>query len=273
MGVCRVERPSWIPAGVDVTVPNAARMYDYALGGFHNFAVDRETADRIEQISPGAKVNAHANRAFVRRAIHWLLEQEIRQFLDIGSGIPTTGNVHEIVHAQFPDARVMYVDIDPVAVAHSKEILSNVAHARILQADLTRPAEILYHPEVLDLLDFSQPVAVLLNAVLHFVPDAADPEGILALIHESVVRGSHITVSHGVPVEDADFPERQDSIRDMYRRTPTALYFRTPEQVRKLLAGWDIVEPGIVSVADWRPEPDGPQKPALGLVAAVGGKP
>jgi hypothetical protein len=268
-----VERPSWIPNGVDVTVPNAARMYDYALGGFHNFAVDRETADRIEQIIPGAKLNAHTNRAFVRRAVRWLLEQGIRQFLDIGSGIPTMGNVHEIAHSATPDARVLYVDIDPVAVAHSKEILADSAHARVVQADLARPDDIMYHPDVLDFLDFSQPVAVLLNAVLHFVPDAADPKGILALIHETVVSGSYITVSHGTPTPEADFTEQKDSLRSMYRRTPTELFLRTPEQLRELLAGWDILEPGIVSVADWRPEPGEPQKPAIGILAAVGRKP
>jgi len=125
-----VERPNWIPDGVDVTVPNAARMYDYTLGGFHNFVADREIADRIEQMIPGAKLNAHANRAFVRRVVRWLLGQEIRQFLDIGSGIPTMGNVHEIAHSAAPDARVLYVDIDPVAVAHSKKILANSESAR-----------------------------------------------------------------------------------------------------------------------------------------------
>jgi len=269
----RVEQPNWIPSGVDVTVPSAARMYDYALGGFHNFAVDRETADRIERIVPGSKLNAHANRAFVRRAVRWLFGQEIRQFLDVGSGIPTMGNVHEIAHSTAPEARVLYVDIDPVTVAHSKKILENVANTRVVQADLTRPAEILYHPEVLDLLDFSQPVAVLLNAVLHFVPDAADPEGILTLIREAVVRGSYITVTHGIPILEADFPERQDGIRNAYRRTPTALYFRRPEHIRKLLFEWDIVEPGIVPVAEWHPELDGPQKPVIGMVAAVGRKP
>jgi S-adenosyl methyltransferase len=262
-----VERPSWIPDGVDVTVPNAARMYDYALGGFHNFAVDRETADQIEQMIPGAKLNAHTNRAFVRRAVRWLLGQEIRQFLDIGSGIPTMGNVHEIAHSVTPDARVLYVDIDPVAVAHSKKILADITYARVVQADLTHPVDILDHPEVLDFLDFSQPMAVLLNAVLHFVPDTADPEGILALIHEAVVSGSYICVTHGNPIPEAD------SLRTMYRRTPTALFLRPPERVRELLAGWDIVEPGVVPVADWRPEPGEPQNPTIGMVAAVGRKP
>jgi len=268
-----VERPNWIPDGVDVTVPNAARMYDYALGGFHNFAVDRETADRIEQIIPGAKLNAHANRAFVRRVVRWLLDQEIRQFLDIGSGIPTMGNVHEIANSVAPDARVLYVDIDPVTVTHSRKILANIENARIVQADLTRPAEILYHPEVLELLDFSQPMAVLLNTVLIFVPDIADPEGILALVRETVVRGSYITITHGIPAREADLKERQKNLREMYRRTPTSLYLRSPEQIRKLLAGWDIVKPGIVPLADWRPEQGEPRKPVVSMVAAVGRKP
>lgn len=268
-----MERPNWIPDGVDVTVPNAARMYDYALGGFHNFAVDRETADQIEQIVPGAKLNAHANRAFVRRVVRWLLGQEIRQFLDIGGGIPTMGNVHEIANSVVPDARVLYVDIDPVAVAHSKKILTNIENARTVQADLTRPTEILYHPEALDLLDFSQPMAVLLNAVLHFVPDTADPEGILTLVRETVVRGSYVTVTHGTATWEADLEEQQENLREMYRRTPTSLHLRSPEQIRKLLSGWDIVEPGIVPLADWRPEEGEPGKPSVRMVAAVGRKP
>jgi hypothetical protein len=268
-----VERPDWIPDGVDVTVPNAARMYDYALGGSHNLAVDRETADRIEQLIPGAKLNAHANRAFVRRVVRLLSGQGIRQFLDIGAGIPTMGNVHEIAQSEAPDARVLYVDIDPVAIAHSKKILADVTHVRVVQANLIRPAEILHHPDVLDLLDFTQPVAILLNAVLHFVPDDADPDAILAQLREAIVRGSYITVTHGIPMQDAESQERQDSLSDMYRRTPTALHFRSPERIRELLAGWDIVDPGIVSIVGWRPEPDEPQKSVMGMVAAVGHKP
>ena len=255
-----------------MTVPNAARMYDYALGGFHNFAVDREVADQIEQLVPGAKLNAHANRAFVNRVVRWLVGQGIQQFLDVGSGVPTVGNVHEIAQSAAPDARVMYVDIDPVAIAHSRAILATAAHTRVIQGDLVRPTEVLYHPEVLDLLDFSRPIAVLLNAVLHFVPDADDPEGILGHIYDAVVRGSYVTITHGIPIPEADFRDKQDSLSELYRRTPTSLHLRSPERIRELLAPWNIVEPGIVSVSDWHADPDDIQPPALGLVAVVARK-
>lgn len=264
-----MERPSWIPEGVDVTVPNAARMYDYALGGSHNFAIDRQTADQIEQMIPGAKMNAYANRAFVDRAVRWLAAQDVRQFLDIGSGIPTMGNVHEIVQSIVPDARVVYVDIDPVAIAHSKVILASVKHVRVVQADLAQSSDVLQHPDVLDLLDFSRPVAVLLNAVLHFIPDDAHPEQILGNVHDAIVRGSFLTLSHGTPIPDSDGVE---NLRNIYRRTPTSLYLRSPERLQELLADWEILEPGIVPINEWRPDPDDFNPPALGLLAAIARK-
>lgn len=267
-----MERPSWIPEGVDVTVPNAARMYDYALGGSHNFAIDRQTADQIEQMIPGAKMNAYANRAFVDRAVRWLAAQGIRQFLDIGSGIPTMGNVHEIVQSIVPDARVVYVDIDPVAIAHSKAILAGVQHVRVVQADLAQAADILHHPDVLDLLDFSRPVAVLLNAVLHFIPDDAHPEQILGHIHDAIVRGSFLTLSHGTPLPDSSVAEDMENLRNVYRRTPTSLHIRSPERLRELLADWEILEPGVVPINEWRPDPDDFNPPAVGILAAIARK-
>jgi hypothetical protein len=267
-----VELPDWVPEGIDVTVPNAARMYDYALGGYHNFAVDREYVARAEQVIPGASLVAHANRAFLGRVVRWLVDAGITQFLDIGSGIPTLGNVHEIAERATPQARVMYVDIDPVAVAHSRAILAGHPRVRVLEADLRRPVDIVDHPEVTELLDFSEPIAVLLSAVLHFIPDADDPKAILAQLRDAVVRGSYIALSHGTPVPDLE--GELDEIRQLYRRTPTPLHLRTSEQIAELLAGLDIVEPGIVPITDWRPEPgesDGQAQP--GVLAAVARKP
>ena len=268
-----MEQPSWVPTGVDVTVPNAARMYDYALGGSHNFTVDRQTADRVEELVPGAKLNAHANRAFVDRVVRWLTERGIRQFLDIGSGIPTMGNVHEVARSTVPNSRIVYVDIDPVAIAHSKAILAGVDHVRVVHADLAHPADVLYHPDVLDLLDFSQPTAVLLNAVLHFIADTARPQAILEQIHEAVARGSYLTITHGTPMPEAGSGDKQEGLLDLYRRTPTALHLRPPAQIRELLGNWEILEPGIVPIHDWQPNPDDPQPPAIGMVAAVAHKP
>jgi hypothetical protein len=261
------ELPDWVPEGIEVTVPNAARIYDALLGGYHNFAVDREFVDKMEAIAPGSMAIGRANRAFVGRSVRWLVtEAGITQFLDIGSGIPTLGNVHEVAQGVRPDAKVMYVDIDLVAVAHSRAMLAGNPNAGIIQADVQRPEEILYHPEVTRLLDFSRPVAVLLNAVLHFVPDSADPPGILAAIREAIVRGSYISLTHAQVEERVD---EADEVFKLYERTPTAINSRTPEQLLDMLAGMEIVPPGVVDVTSWRPEePDADAvRGVLGVVA------
>ncbi|NJC72524.1 hypothetical protein HC031_22795 [Planosporangium thailandense] len=265
-----MELPSWVPDGVDVTVPNVARAYDYFLGGYHNFAVDREFVARVEAVMPGFGQAAHANRAFLGRCVRWLVDAGVRQFLDIGSGIPTLGNVHEVAQAAAPECRVVYVDLDPVAVAHGQAILSGNPRALSVEADLRRPAEILYHPQVLDLLDFAQPVAVLLMAVLHFVVDDDDPAGIVAQIRDCLAPGSYIAVSH---VTDANHKQEIEEIRRLYDHTPTPGQARTPKQVEALLSGLEIVEPGVVAVADWHPDPDAAGAPRSELIlGAVGRK-
>jgi hypothetical protein len=256
-----------------MTVPNAARVYDYMLGGGHNFAADREFAEEMERIMPGANMYAGATRAFVDRAVRWLVKQGIRQFLDIGSGIPTVGNVHEIAQSVLPDARVVYIDIDPVAVAHSEALLADDPRTQVFQADLARPDQFLSHPGVLDLLNFTQPVAVLLNAVVHFLPDTAHPERVIAELRDTLVSGSYLTLTHGTQIHHAELFDRQNRARELYQRTPTALHFRTPEQIQGLLAGWDVVDPGLVPVADWNPAPDLFQPATPGMLAAVGRKP
>jgi S-adenosyl methyltransferase len=267
-GSC-MESPDWVPEGIDMTVPNAARMYDYALGGYHNFAIDREFVERAERAIPGASLVAHANRAFLGRAVRWLAGAGIRQFLDIGSGIPTLGNVHEVAEQAAPGSRVVYVDIDPVAVAHSRAILAGHPTVRVLEADVRHPADIIGHPEVTELLDFSEPVAVLLLAVLHFVPDADDPGSIVAQLRDGMVRGSHVVLSHGSPVPALE--GELDSLQQLYQRTPTPLHLRTREQIARLLAGFDLVKPGIVPITDWHPDlQDGEEEPQPGMLAAVG---
>jgi hypothetical protein len=267
-----VELPDWVPDGVEVTVPNAARMYDYALGGFHNFAVDREFVERAEKSMPGAIAVGHANRAFVGRSVRWLVAAGVRQFLDIGSGIPTLGNVHEVAQLAAPESKVVYVDIDPVAVAHSQAILAGNPLATVIQADLRQPADILYHPDVMRLLDFSQPVAVLLNAVLHFVPDSDDPPAILAQIREALVAGSYIAMTHGTEVRER--ADEQEQVRQLYQSTPTSVTFRDADQVREFFTGMELVEPGVVLVNEWHPDPeehDDPPQP--GVLAVIGRKP
>ncbi|GII24503.1 SAM-dependent methyltransferase [Planosporangium mesophilum] len=242
---------SWVPDGVDVTVPNVARAYDYYLGGYHNFAADREFVARVEVAMPGFSYAAQANRAFLGRAVRWLVDAGVRQFLDIGSGIPTLGNVHEVARQSAPDARVVYVDIDPVAVAHGRMILADDPYATSIEADLRRPAEILGHPEVLQLLDFSQPTAVLLMAVLHFVPDSDDPAGIIARLRDGLAPGSYLAISH---VTASTHRREIEQVRRLYQHTLTPGLPRAPRQVKKLLAGLDLVKPGLTRVDDWLPD-------------------
>lgn len=266
----------WVPDGVDVTVPSVARMYDYLLGGCHNFSVDREYAERAERIFPGTRQAVYAHRAFLGRVVRWLVGAGIRQFLDVGSGIPTFGNVHEIAQSVAPEARVMYVDIDPVAVAHARVLLAENPRVGALQADLRRPMDIVDHPDVTALLDFSQPVAVLLLAVLHFIPDADDPFAIVARLRDSIITGSYIALSHTtrVPERNEALVKALESARQLSEETSTPTYYRTGEQVARLMAGLELVEPGVVTIDNWHPDPsEGFHEPWPGLLAAVGRKP
>ncbi|WP_432840883.1 SAM-dependent methyltransferase [Dactylosporangium sp. CA-092794] len=265
-------RPEWAPDGVDINVANAARMYDYSLGGFHNFAVDREMVDKVVSMVPNARQIGLANRAFLGRVVRRLVAGGVKQFLDIGSGIPTLANVHQVAQQVNPEARVMYVDIDPVAVAHGRALLADNPLTDTILGDVRSPDEIVRHPEVTGLIDFSEPVAVLLIAVLHFVPDADDPAGIVRRFREAVRPGSFIALSHGTMP-----PERKEdteAVTGVYQRTSTPLHLRTVEEVRGLLDGLEIVEPGIVPVTDWHPEPEDEgteRRPEV--LAAVGRKP
>ena len=259
-----MERPNWVPDGVDIDRPNAARMYDYALGGSHNFAVDRALVEQAEAAMPGARQIAHANRAFLRRVVQWLAANGVRQFLDIGSGIPTLGNVHEVAQRVAPGARVLYVDTDPIAVAHSSTMLDGNPDAHAVQGDLRHPGEIL--DVARDRLDFAQPVAVLLFAVLHFIGDADEPAAIVRTFHDAVPAGSYLALSHGTPPIDRG--SDAETVRRIYTKTPTPLHLRTPEEVLPLIHPFEPVEPGLVPVSEWRPDDDDkPQRELLGAVA------
>jgi len=265
------DEDGWVPEGVDVTVPDASRVYDYALGGVHNFEVDRDFWHRAEKMFPDARLVARANRAFLGRAVRWLSARGIRQFLDIGSGIPTLGNVHEVAQEADPRARVMYVDIDPIAVQQSRSLLAANPYARVIEGDLRKPDTILYHPDVLDLFDFTEPVAVLTVAVLHFVPDDADPAGILRRLAEPLSAGSHLVISHMGPEETPERREAQDQVRRMYERTPTPVVMRSKEEIAALLGDtFTPVEPGVVVANDWHPDPDedDPRQPTALVVVA-----
>nr|MDT0662157.1 SAM-dependent methyltransferase [Micromonospora sp. DSM 115978] len=247
-----MQRPDWAPDSVDIERPSVARMYDYYLGGSHNFAVDREAAQAVIQMVPAAPLMAQANRAFLRRAVQFLVDAGIRQFLDIGSGIPTVGNLHEIAQRAAPDSRVVYVDSDPVAVAHSREILAGNDQTVVLQEDLRRPAQILTHPDVRKLLDFDQPIAVMVVAVLHFVPEEDDPDSLLRTIRQALAPGSYLVLSQAT--DDGRTEAEQEYARQIYRRTDSPLSPRSRQRLTELFAGFDLVEPGVVWVPQWRPD-------------------
>jgi SAM-dependent methyltransferase len=262
----------WVPEGVDVTVPDASRVYDYALGGVHNFAVDRAFWDQAAKMMPGAAAMARTNRAFLGRAVRELVAAGVTQFLDIGSGIPTLGNVHEVAQDADPRARVVYVDKDPIAVQQSRALLAGNRLTRAIEADLRDPETILYHRQVQELLDFSQPIAVLLVAVLHFIPDSDQPAAIISRIADVLVPGSYLVVSHAVPANTEQGRAAQEAVRKLYERTATPGTIRSRDELAALIdERFDLVEPGLVAPTGWRPEPDETSDPEnhAGLVAVA----
>lgn len=266
------QQPAWAPDEVDIEIPSAARMYDYYLGGSHNFAADRRLAEEYITVLPEIKNISRANRRYLRRAVRMLAAAGIDQFLDLGSGMPTVGAVHEIAGAVDPGARVVYVDADPVTVAHGRAILAQVPNAVYLHADLCDAERLLAGPGVAAHLDLTRPVAVLMVAVLHFVPDADDPGRIIAQYRDATVPGSYLVVSHAT---DDYNPQTMEKATGVYRRASHSMTFRSREQIKALFSGYDLIEPGLVDVIHWRPEP-GEADPYDGdvtrynLLAAVG---
>ncbi len=267
-----MERPAWAPRSIDITVPSVSRMYDYYLGGSHNFEVDREAARKAMEFMPGLPKVMQANRAFMRRAVRFAVSEGVTQFLDIGSGIPTFGNVHEVAQAADPEARVMYVDRDPVAVAHSKVVLEGDDRADILAADLREPRDILSSDEVGRLIDLNRPVALLLVAILHFVEEADDPYGAVAELRGALAPGSMLVLTHatyeGIPLP----PERAEGAVDVYRDMRNPLIMRTRDEIARFFEGYDMVEPGLVPMPRWRPDtaPEDEDPYAFSGLAGVG---
>ena len=249
-----MERPAWAPRGIDISVPSVSRIYDFYLGGSHNFEVDREAARKAMEFMPGLPKIMQANRAFMRRAVRFAAAEGITQFLDIGSGIPTFGSVHEVARAVSPQARVMYVDHDPVAVAHSQAVLAGDEHADVLAADLRKPREILDSPQVRGLIDQNRPVALLLVAILHFVEDMDDPYAAVAELRDALAPGSLLVLSHasyeGIPLP----PERAEGAVDVYKDIRNPLVMRSRDSIARFFEGYDMVEPGLVPMPHWRPE-------------------
>jgi hypothetical protein len=238
------------PIGTDR--PSSARMYDYFLGGSHNFAVDRAAAQRVLAGFPIMVDGMRANRAFLGRAVRFLVSAGIDQFLDLGSGIPTVGNVHEIAQRADPYARVAYVDVEPIAVQHSRTLLAENDLATAIQADLRRPADVLGDPAVRALLDLHRPVAVLIVGTMHFIPDEDDPAGIVAGYRDALAPGSYLALTHGT-AEGQD-PVQTAAAEAVYRASPTPLHLRERDDVLAMFDGFDLVEPGLAAVHAWRPD-------------------
>jgi SAM-dependent methyltransferase len=268
-----VDNPSWVTEDVDLDRPSVARVYDYFLGGSHNFAVDRAMAAQLEQAAPDIAELMRANRAFMRRAVRFMVSAGVRQFLDIGSGIPTVGNVHEIAQRANPDTRTVYVDIDPVAVAHSRAMLAGQDGTAVVRGDLRDPDPILASPEVAKLIDFSEPVGLLIVSVLHFLPDADDPQAAVAEFRSAMPTGSYFALSHvarDLRVEEAA------KVIHLYQQTGSQNTARTPDEILAFFGEFALVEPGLVFLPQWRPDsPDevDDQPERFLSLAGVGRKP
>jgi SAM-dependent methyltransferase len=254
------QRDSSWHGGPDLEAPNPARIYDFLLGGSHNFDADRQVAHAAMAAVPDLPQQAAANRAFLCRSVRYLLGEGVRQFLDLGSGIPTAGNVHEIAQHAAPDTRVVYVDNDPVAIAHSTRLLAGNPNTIAIEADLRDPQAILDNPTVQTVLDLTQPVAVLLVAVLHFIPDADDPAGTIRHLTQAVHPGSHLVIAHGV--NDAR-PADAATLTGLWTNTTSPLTLRSAEQIHTLFRGLKMVPPGVVCAPQWRPDGPPPRRPRL----------
>jgi hypothetical protein len=267
------ENLRWVPPRVDMDMPHPARMHDYWLGGGHNFAADRELAEKIMQLMPGIEDVSRLNQAFLRRAALFMVDSGIRQFLDIGSGIPTVGNLHEIVQQAAPDVRVVYVDHDPVAVAHGSLMLDGVEGTAMIEADVRNIDDILLAEPCQRLLDDTRPIG-LLAPMLHFVPDGWGPACIVAGYRDRLPSGSWLALLHAT--WDSGTPGLFEAV-EAYRGNSYPVFPRPYEEVLAMCEGFELVEPGLVGFAEWRP--DGPEDrsshPGVNSVmyAAVGRKP
>lgn len=250
------------PSGIDTSRSNPARIYDALLGGKDNFPADRAAAHELLNVAPQARRGARENRAFLQRAVRFLAgEAGIRQFLDIGTGLPNVGNVHQIAQAVAPDARVAYVDNDPVVHTHASALLADNTTTVAVLGDLREPGAILDHPDVRRVVDFARPIAVLLVAVLHFIRDEEDPAGIVGRLRDAMAPGSFLVVSHAT----GDFhPQIAAKVAEVYQRASAPLVLRDRAQVARLFDGFDLVAPGLVEPASWHPDPEGLTKPSAG---------
>ncbi|MGH3391467.1 MAG: SAM-dependent methyltransferase [Actinomadura sp.] len=259
-------------AGIDVAVPSVARIYDYVLGGKDNFAVDREVAEALLRRDPAVREVAWANRRFLGRAVEFLAKAGIRQFLDLGTGLPSQNNVHEVAQRVCPDVRVVYVDNDPVVLNHAEALLATDESTIVIQEDMRGPERILANPDVQRLIDFSEPVAVLFVAALHCVTDEEDPWGIVSAMTGPLMPGSYLALSHafldGPPAGYvADMQKR-------YKNASAPAVFRDRAAITRLFDGFELVDPGVAHLSEWRSDEVERARPGgKWMLAGVGRKP
>ncbi|MBL7495594.1 SAM-dependent methyltransferase [Frankia sp. CNm7] len=259
------------PVVLRTDVPHTARIYDYYLGGKDNFPADRQAAEQTLAVYPHAPIAARQNREFVRRAIRFLAaEVGIRQFLDVGTGIPTSPNLHEIAQGIAPESRIVYADNDPIVLAHARALLASTPQGKTayLDADLREPEKILHSAELRDTLDLSKPVVLSVIAILHFIPDSDDPLGLIRRYLDALPTGSYLALTHGT----ADFASDVARAQEVYRKRGISGSARSRDEVARFFEGLDLVEPGIVPVHRWRPDgtiPEGLTDAQVSVYGAV----
>jgi SAM-dependent methyltransferase len=267
------------PPGIDVTKPNIARVYDAFLDGKDNFAADRDVVKLTLQIAPDAAAGAKANRALLRRMVRFLAgEAGITLFLDIGSGLPSRGNVHEIAHEVNPAAKVVYVDNDPVVLLHGRALLGRKPTVTVVTADARDPAQILASPAVNEFLDLRRPVGLLMMAILHHISDEEDPAGIAARFRDALAPGSYLAIS-SFRMPGPEHPEdaaKTREVQDLFNRTLGTGRWREPGEILSWFGDWELLPPGLVPLPEWRPDVTGQVKrnsTYYGFVAGLARKP
>jgi hypothetical protein len=255
----------------DFRVPSPARMYDYFLGGKDNFAADREAAEEIIAAYPETRILVRANRRFLTRAIWYLAEHGIRQYIDLGCGLPTAPNVHEVARQVRPDARVVYVDCDPIVGSHIRALSFQDKSVAFVEGDIRFPQEILTDKVLTNLINLSEPVAILCVAVLHFIPDKDNPKEIIAAFRWRMTPGSYLALAH--VTSDGVDPRIVSQVEKVYQRATAPAVPRTATDIAEFFVGLDLIEPGLVDVSQWRPDTISRKPTKVRFLAAMGRKP
>jgi S-adenosyl methyltransferase len=264
-----------LPIEVNTSVPNIARMNDYFLGGKDNFAADREAAEAVLAIVPEVKIMSQENRAFLHRAVRFMADEGIRQFIDVSSGLPTQRNTHEVARAAYPDSRTVYVDKDPVVLSHARAILVDNSQTGVVDGNILEPAKILADPGLNELIDLNEPVGVIILTALHFIPHSDGPFKAVAWLREALPSGSLLAISHAVFDTRPDVVE---PIEELYRSVldrPGESAARTRDEVLPFFDGLELVEPGLVDMRAWRPDEPVTLEPVgtVWMAAGIGRKP